>query len=135
MPNTFMRMGVLLVPDMCTDENLRLVRQCGATDIVLTCPGFGLEELQAAVKRIRSFELRVDVIERFVPHDKIVHYLEGRDEQVANIKQLIRNMGECGISVRSAKLESTRPPLSLPLPLPLPSVPVPLVDPCESCCV
>lgn len=94
-----MRPAVLLVPSVCTDANLRLVRQCGATDIVLTCPGFSLEALQESVSRIRGLGLKVDVIERFVPHDKIVHGLPGREEQVANIKQLIRNMGECGIKV------------------------------------
>ena len=61
---TFMRLGVLLVPDFCTEDNLRLVRQCGATDIVLTCPGFALEELEQAVARIHSCGLKVDVIER-----------------------------------------------------------------------
>ena len=50
----FMRPGVLLVPSMCTDANLRLVRQCGATDIVLTCPGFTLGSLQAAVQQCRA---------------------------------------------------------------------------------
>ena len=94
---TFMRLGVLLVPEFCTDANLRLVRQCGATDIVLTCPGFSLEELESAVNRIQQFGLKVDVIERFVPHDKIVHGLPGREEQVENIKRLARNMGKCGV--------------------------------------
>ena len=96
---SFMKLGILLVPEFCTDDNLRLVRQCGAESIVLTCPGFSLQELSAAVSRIRSFGLTVDVIERFVPHDKIVHDLPGRDEQVANIKQLIRNMGALGVKV------------------------------------
>ena len=34
-----------------------------------------------------------------MPHDKIVHDLPGRDEQVENIKRLIRNMGKCGVKV------------------------------------
>ena len=92
-----MRPGVLLVPEYCTDANLRLVAQCGATDIVLTCPGFELAALEAKLAHIRSFGLRVAVIERFVPHDKIVHDLPGRDEQVEKIKQLIINMGACGV--------------------------------------
>ena len=96
---TFMRLGVLLVPEFCTDANLRLVRQCGATDIVLTCPGFSLPELQQAVDRVRGAGLNVGVIERFVPHDKIVHGLPGRAEQLASIKALIRHMGQCGLKV------------------------------------
>ena len=95
----FMRPGVLLVPSMCTDENLKLMRQCGATDIVLTCPGFTLDDLSKSVERIRKFGLKVDVIERFVPHDKIVHGLPGADEQIEDIKRLIRNMGACGVKV------------------------------------
>ena len=94
---TFMKLGVLLVPEFCTEANLRLVRQCGATDVVLTCPGFSLSELRKAVDRVRAVGLNVDVIERFVPHDKIVHGLPGRDEQLTQIKALIRNMGLCGI--------------------------------------
>ena len=95
----FMKLGVLLVPEFCTDSNLRLVKQCGAESIVLTCPGFSLDALSAAVARIRSFGLSVDVIERFVPHDKIVHGLPGREEQIENIKKLIRNMGVLGVKV------------------------------------
>ena len=115
-----MKMGVLLVPEFCTDANLRLVRQCGATSIVLTCPGFSLPELMTAVSRIRSFGLTVDVIERFVPHDKIVHGLPGRDEQIGNIKRLIKNMGQCGIKTLCystqpcpARKARTRPPADL----------------------
>ena len=32
-----------------------------------------------------------------MPHDKIVHGLPGRDEQLENIKTLIRNMGKVGV--------------------------------------
>ena len=80
-----------------TDTNLKLAAQCGATDIVGPCPGFQEGALQTLVNRIQSFGLRLSVIERFVPHAKIVHDLPGRDEQVENIKTLIRQMGHAGV--------------------------------------
>ena len=92
---SFLRPALLLTE--LTDTNLRLARQCGATDIVGPCPGFEDGALDALVQRIRSFGLRLSVIERFVPHDKIVHNLPGRDEQVQNIITLIRQMGKCGV--------------------------------------
>ena len=39
----FMNLGVLLVPEVSTPANLKLVAQAGATDIVLPCPGFYFE--------------------------------------------------------------------------------------------
>eukprot|EP00944_MAST-04C_sp_MAST-4C-sp1_P007194 g7194.t1 len=92
-----MNLGVLLVPEVSTPANLKLVAQAGATDIVLPCPGFTLKELEDAVKRMSEHNLNVSVIERFVPHDKIVHNLPGKEEQIKNIKSLIRNMSRCGV--------------------------------------
>jgi mannonate dehydratase len=86
----------LLLTDL-SDTNLKLAAQCGATDIVGPCPGFSPDALESLVQRIESFGLRLSVIERFVPHDKIVHDLPGRDEQVENIKTLIRTMGKLNI--------------------------------------
>jgi mannonate dehydratase len=91
----FLRPALLLTE--LTDANLRLAAQCGATDIVGPCPGFEEGALTALVQRIQSFGLKLSVIERFVPHDKIVHNLPGRDEQVENIKTLIRQMGQAGV--------------------------------------
>ena len=42
--------------------------------------------------------MRLTVIERLVPHDKIVHNKPGRDEQIENFKTLLRNMGKAGMS-------------------------------------
>ena len=82
-----------------TDANLRLAAQCGATDIVGPCPGFEPGALEGLVDRIASFGLRLSVVERFVPHDKIVRGLPGAAEQLQNIKTLIRQMGAAGVEV------------------------------------
>jgi mannonate dehydratase len=93
----FLKLGILLVPEISNDTNLKLAAQAGATDIVLPCPGFSLEELDTAVKDMAKHGLKVSVIERFVPHDKIVHNLPGKEEQIENIKKLIKNMSKCGV--------------------------------------
>ena len=94
---TFMKLGVLLVPELSTETNFKLARQAGATDVVLPCPGFTLEALKAEIDRIKATGLNVSVIERFVPHDKLVHGLPGKEEQLENIKKLIVHMGKCGV--------------------------------------
>ena len=91
----FLRPALLLTE--LSDINLQLAAQCGATDIVGPCPGFEPGQLDSLVARIASFGLRLSVIERFVPHQKIVHNLPGRDEQVEQIKTLIRQMGKAGV--------------------------------------
>jgi hypothetical protein len=57
---SFLRPALLLTE--LTDTNLRLARQCGATDIVGPCPGFEDGALDALVQRIRSFGLRLSVM-------------------------------------------------------------------------
>lgn len=93
----FLRPALLLTE--LNDTNLRLAAQCGATDIVGPCPGFEDGSLQALFDRIASFNLRLSVIERFVPHDKIVRGLHGKEVQIENIKKLIRQMGAAGVEV------------------------------------
>jgi mannonate dehydratase len=41
--------------------------------------------------------MKLSVIERHIPHDKLVHNKPGREEQLAGFKTLIRNMGRCGV--------------------------------------
>ena len=75
MSSSFCRPALLLTE--LTDANLRLAAQCGATDIVGPCPGVADGALQALCDRIKAHDLRLSVIERFVPHDKIVRGLPG----------------------------------------------------------
>ena len=91
----FCRPALLLTE--LSDANLRLAAQCGATDIVGPCPGFEDGDLQALFDRVAAHGLRLSVIERFVPHDKIVRGLPGAEQQLEDIKRLIRQMGACGV--------------------------------------
>ena len=90
-----MRIALFLTP--LSDHFLRLASQIGVTDIVMPYPGLDLNALLTQCQRISEFGLKVSVIERHVPHDKIVHARPGRDEQIEDIKTLIQNMGKAGI--------------------------------------
>lgn len=86
----FMRMSLLLMEP--TDHNLRLAKQVGVTDIVLSYPGSSPEAVMAVNETVAKHGLRFSVIERLVPHSKIMHGLPGRDEQIENFKTLMRSM-------------------------------------------
>jgi len=92
-----MRIAAILTP--MSDHNLRLARQVGVTDVVATYPGTNLDELLRLRDRIASFDLKLSVIERLLPHDQLVHNRSGRDEQLDAIKNLIHNMGHAGVAV------------------------------------
>ena len=47
--------------------------QIGATDVVARYPGSNYEDLEAVCKKTQDFGLRLSVIERYLPHSKIVH--------------------------------------------------------------
>ncbi|MDF1754396.1 MAG: mannonate dehydratase [Verrucomicrobiales bacterium] len=91
-----MKIACLLTP--LSDHNLSLASQIGVEEIVATFPGTDLGVLFDLRKRVEHFGLRLTTIERFIPHHKIVHGLPGADEQIAVIQQLIRNMGEAGLT-------------------------------------
>ena len=95
-----MNLSVLLTNPSTT--NLRLVRQAGATEIVLTCPQNTDDptlKLTEQVRECRKQGLNVNVVERFLPHEKIVLGLEGRETQMLYIKRLIECMGKLKIGV------------------------------------
>ena len=82
----FMRSSLLLMQP--TDHHLRLASQIGVTDIVCAYPGSSFEAVSALKARIESFGLKFSVVERLVPHDKIVHNKPGRDEQIEKVAEL-----------------------------------------------
>ena len=86
----FMRMSLLLMEP--NDHNLTLAKQVGVTDIVLSYPGSSPEAVKTAFDSVAKHGLRFSVIERLVPHSKIMHGLPGRDEQIENFKTLMRSM-------------------------------------------
>lgn len=91
-----MKLSAILTP--LSDHNLRIASQVGYTDVVSTFPGYNRDDLLRLRDRIDSFGLKLSVIERLVPHDKLVHRLPGWEEQLDGYKTLIGNMGAAGVS-------------------------------------
>ena len=58
-----------------------------------------VDALPKQAKMVEAFGMRLSVIERKLPHLKIIHGLEGRDAQIEDIKTLLRNMAEVGMDV------------------------------------
>lgn len=92
-----MRLSMIVNP--LTDENLQLAAQIGVSDLVAVYPGRGIEPLVELKHRAEAVGLKLSHIERKVPHDQIVHNLAGRDAQVNQFKQLIRDMAHAGLEV------------------------------------
>ena len=92
-----MKLAMLVNP--FTEQNLQLAAQVGVEEVVVPYPGLDPNALPKLAKRVEAFGMRLSVIERKLPHLKIVHDLEGRDAQIEDIKTLLRNMGEVGMKV------------------------------------
>ena len=82
-----------------TERNLQLAAQVGVEQVVVPYPGLDPDALPDLVKMVEAFGMRLSVIERKLPHLKIVHGLEGRDAQIEDVKTLLRNMAEVGMEV------------------------------------
>ena len=79
MASTSIHPAVLLIEQ--SDANMRLVAQCGAQELVAPYPGDDFEAtLPALCARAAANGLTLSVIERFIPHQKILQDLPGRDE-------------------------------------------------------
>lgn len=92
-----MKLAMLVNP--FTERNLRLAAQVGVEQVVAPYPGLDPNALPKLAKRVEAFGMRLSVIERKLPHLKIVHGLEGRDAQIGDIKTLLRNMAEAGLDI------------------------------------
>ncbi|MFT5402597.1 MAG: mannonate dehydratase [Verrucomicrobiales bacterium] len=90
-----MKLALFLTP--MSDHHLALAAQIGVTDIVAPYPGTDPDDLIQQCERAAKHDLKITVIERHVPHDKLVHNKPGQAEQLAGFKQLIRNMSRCGV--------------------------------------
>ncbi len=90
-----MKIALLLTP--MSEHHLNLAAQIGVSDIVATYPGIDPDALARQCDAVREKGMKLSVIERHVPHDKLVHHKPSRGEQLAGVKQLIRNMGRCGV--------------------------------------
>lgn len=92
-----MRLSIVTRP--LSDDKLRLAAQIGVTDIVADNPGPEVGALDVVHERITSFGLRLAVIENRIKMGKIVLGKPGRDNEISQIHQLIRNMGRLNIGI------------------------------------
>ena len=91
-----MRLATVLTP--MSDENLALAAQCGVTDVVTRYMGPALDDLLEVKQRIERFDLRLSVIEGYLPIENIKL---GRDDgsELEELKSLVRNMGTAGVGI------------------------------------
>ncbi|MEX0678869.1 MAG: mannonate dehydratase [Pirellulales bacterium] len=91
-----MRLATVATP--MSDENLALAAQCGVTEIVARYPGVALDDLLEVKRRIEQFDLRLSVIEGYLPIENIK---VGRDDgsELEALKALVRNMGKAGVGI------------------------------------
>jgi len=94
-----MRIALVLTP--LTDSHLKLAKQVGVTDIVGRYPGPRREDMFAMRDKVASHGLRLSVVEGYIPIDQIIHGGAKRDEQIAMFQQMLRHMGEAGVSIVS----------------------------------
>lgn len=100
-----MKLGLALKPNLWNDAHLALARQLGCESIIAWVPlpaGDGIwheEDLAALKKQVNNHGMELAAIEN--PHpahwDKILLGEDGRDEQIYNMQQTIKNMGKVGI--------------------------------------
>jgi mannonate dehydratase len=91
-----MRIAIVLTPP--TDLHFRWAAQVGVTDFVARYPMVeSAEKIAALHARAAGFGLRLSVVEGYLPLDKIVYGMPGRDEQIAKFRRLIGDMGRLEI--------------------------------------
>jgi mannonate dehydratase len=92
-------MRLALVTRPLTDDKLHLAAQIGVTDIVADCPGPDPAGFDALHARISAVGLRLSVIENCLPLIRPVLGQPGRDEDIEEIANIIRNMGRLQVPV------------------------------------
>ena len=96
-------MRIALVIRPFTDENLQTALQMGVEDVVTVLPNAGPVWDYLAIlrhkKRIEDQGLRWSVVESVPISDNIKLGLEGRDREIDQYCQTIRNLGAAGIPV------------------------------------
>src|SRR5437763_1318115 len=90
-----------------TDEQIAFAQQCGVSDVLLNTPllpgeeRWEFKELLRLRMRAEERGLRVICLEN-VPvrfYDKIMLGAEGRERQLENMQETVRNMGRAGIPI------------------------------------
>jgi len=94
-----MRIALVLTP--FEDLHLKRAAQIGVTDIVARYPAsYGPDvTLEGLKQRVDGVGLKLSIVEGYIPHDRIVHGTDGRDEQIEGVIDLVREMGRLGIEV------------------------------------
>jgi mannonate dehydratase len=101
-----MRIASVLTP--INELHLKLAAQIGVTDIVGRYPRSSeFEPLHALQKQIESADLQLSVIEGHVPMRQIVLGLDGTDDEIENMQNLIRNMGKLDIPILTYNFMAT----------------------------
>jgi mannonate dehydratase len=120
-----MKLGLAFVRSNLTPDNLRFARQCGVTHVVVHFTEYGkdkdklaekfkgawgitsdkpvwtYEELRDLRKMINDEGLELEALENFDPAFWTDVLLDGprKEQQMANLQQLIRNVGRAGIPI------------------------------------
>ncbi len=98
------KIGIAFRSD-ASPEQLRLIRQMGATHVVTgrppgeTKPVWSLDSILELKQRIESFGVTFSVVELIAVPDRVKLGLPGRDEDIDVYCQTIRNLGSAGIPV------------------------------------
>jgi mannonate dehydratase len=89
-----MRLATVLTP--LSDEHLQLAAQCGVTDLVHRYPGPDPAVLSAAIRRAARFDLRISVVEGYLPIERLkLGCDDGRE--LAALQALVRQLGDAGV--------------------------------------
>ncbi len=100
-----MKLGLGMHPEQWNDAHLRMARQLGCESVIAWVP-FGpgdgvwhVEQLSALKRQVEKYGLELAGLENFhwEHMDHIVLGEPGRDEQLENLRQTIRNIGATGI--------------------------------------
>lgn len=92
-----MKLATVLTP--MSPENLQLAAQCGVTDFVTRHHGPNVKDLLAVKKQVEDSGLTLSVIEGYLPIEKIKVGADHDGSELAELKDLIRMMGDVGVPV------------------------------------
>ena len=92
-----MKLATVLTP--LSAENLQLAAQCGVTHFVTRHHGPDSTRLFAVKKQVESAGLELSVIEGYLPIEKIKVGRDSNGQELSELKDLIRTMGDAGIPV------------------------------------
>ena len=90
-----MRIALVITP--FDDHNLQLARQIGVIDIVVRYPGPHRADLEPLVERVDRQQMRVSVVEGYLPLDQVQSGSSGRAHQIDRISRLIESMAALGV--------------------------------------